>query len=646
MCHTFSADRSVVWRNQKLASLNGEMAGPNKLQDDWIEKSFQLAYFILRNRKSAIETVQRSLDKFDPQRKREKRRTYWRKRHLKQWLTKVSKVDSDILQWLICVEANPYEKQQEDSGEITAEIMVIRFIKCLVETTTALSSFYVNVGLQRILHSYNISETQQLYEIVTDRHLGADAYRRAKSRLMGKLQERFGNFLRTAESRFGEMRFIAEQQQNLWTEVVDECLQKFTPWSTQGACLVPPQFHSPRDILPRLLSGIGARQADSNLIETNRFHAFLHPVCFGRLANAVGLEPPHRKLSLPQFFFKGEGMKAGSGRGPHASPLNDEERAEIRQYLAEQDLRRRSASSQILKITVDGAERLRFKLDEDRELRFDIEEDAKLIEAWTLYDAEELLLASHRIQYDAEERFLSFDGPLLDHGEQKFNLSISPEVMEDGDELHRATITLAFGPVVVAPSRRSWELKSWLAVLPKYAIPAVPLLALGWWMAVARYHRQQEIHRTELERLQSALASERALRLAAQNQGAAESGGAILSYKLSPDAFAARDEGAGMVKVLVPQQPVIIAFELAAGNLGNPRHQRYRAVLRPFFDHKEILAETLTPPEEAMKPLKLKFSVPSSLLSPGHDYTIDLTYLTPEGQAHEVAAFSFQTVKK
>ena len=618
------------------------IAGLNKFKIDWIEKSFQLAFFILRNRKNALETVKRSLDKFDLQRKKERRRSYWRKKHLRLWVTKVSKKDSDILQWLTYVEANPYEKQQEDAGEITAEILVIRFIKSLVEITTALSSFYLNVGLQRILRSYDTSETQRLYEIVTDRHLSANEYRRAKAFLMTKLQERFGSLLQTVDVRFGEIRFAAVQQQDLWTVMVDECLQEFTPWSTQGACLIPPEFHSVHHVLPTLLSGAGARKAAYDLIETNRIHAFLDPICFRRLTNAVGVDSPEQRLSVPEFFLrnKNENQKPG-GKGPDAPPLNAAERAEIRQYLAERDLRRRSAASRVLRITVDGAERLRVNLDDDREQQFEIEEGARTIEVWTEYSGEELVLACHRICYTPEQGFSLFDEPICLYGTKQLHLRILPQP-KAGTELSRATVTFALRQEVSISSSRSWRAPSWLMLLPKYAFLGAVFLALGWWMAAGWHHHQQALQQAAVESLERELASERAQHLAGQNQAVPRAPGAI-DYRLLPDSLASRDEAnATLVKVPLPQQPAMITFGLTIASHGA---RQYRAILRPFLEHNEILAETLPQPEEATKSLTLKFLVPSSLLSPGRDYTIDLTYRTPGGQAQEGDAFSFETEK-
>ena len=114
--------------------------------------------------------------------------------------------------------------------------MAIRYIKHLIQITTALSSFYVNVGVTRLLHNYSTSEAQRAYEMLTSRFLGPDEYRRAKSALMDKMSERFAGFLKIARVDHGELRFETSDNQERWVDAVSDSLSVFTPWSTQGHC--------------------------------------------------------------------------------------------------------------------------------------------------------------------------------------------------------------------------------------------------------------------------------------------------------------------------------------------------------------------------------------------------------------------------
>src|SRR5215470_5610255 len=153
-------------------------------REDLLEKGFQLAHFLIPNRTIAIQILSAAMSKFKAQRSRETKRAYWRDKYLKRKITRIARDEGDLLQWLIYFAAEDFERQQERAGEQTTSDMVVRYVKYLVQMTTAMSSFYVNVGLHRLLHNYTTSEVQRSYETVTERFLGADEYRRAKSALM------------------------------------------------------------------------------------------------------------------------------------------------------------------------------------------------------------------------------------------------------------------------------------------------------------------------------------------------------------------------------------------------------------------------------------------------------------------------------
>ena len=119
--------------------------------EDLLEKGFQLAYFIVRNRAEAIQILSNAMSKLGVQRSREKKRAYWRHKNLKRKITRIVRDDRDALQWLIYFESEQYEKQQEQAGVQTTRDMIVRYIKHLTQMTTAMSSFYVHVGLHRVL---------------------------------------------------------------------------------------------------------------------------------------------------------------------------------------------------------------------------------------------------------------------------------------------------------------------------------------------------------------------------------------------------------------------------------------------------------------------------------------------------------------
>lgn len=615
------------------------MAFPkNQQADDWIEKGFQLAFFLLRDRRAAIETVKAALNQLEIQKMKERKRTYWRNKNLKQWISKVSKTDSDLLQWLIYSESSREEKRQE-TGAPSVEILVIRYIKGLVQFTTALSSFHLNIGLQRLLRSYSTPETQKLYELVTDRHIGADEYRRAKGLLITKLQARFGSLIKLISGSRGEESFEAMENQSQWTELVDECLEAFVPWSNRGVCLVPPKFDPRQRSLPWQLTGTRAGKQGHDVVEINRFHAFLDPACFERLTSALGLDSPQEKLRVPKFFTEsGNGPVPGPERRPPASPLNEQERGEIRQHITDQAQRRRRASSSMIIVRVDGIERLKMDTSEDCEQRFEIEEGVEMIEVWGQDDEGELILASHRVGHDQRHGFALLDAPFLVYQNKKLGLRITPH-LDPGPGLRHAMVTVTCRDQ--SWEMRFWQPRPWLFTLPKYALIALLSAGLGWLLATRHDDRKQKLERSAMERIEKQLAEERNPRLLLQSQ-AATAAGTTVSYKLLPDDFANRDpRNAGIVRVVVPASPAVINLQLFSRD---HRHERYRVTVRTFLGEHEILAETLARSRGGSAEQPLVVPIASTLLAPGQLYTVELKYALSNGRLRLGNTFTFETV--
>ena len=277
-----------------------------EVHEDVLEKGFQLAHLLFPDRHTAIQILIGAINKLNAQRGYESKRAYWRDKHLKGRISRITRSDADALQWLILFESDRYERQQEQTGLQTESDMVVRYVKFLIQATTAMSSFYVAVGVQRLLYRDSTAETQRAYELIADRYLSSDAYRRAKSALMSRLVERFGPFLNLTRTETGE-RVFESGERNRWTHLVRQCLIAFTPWSTVSHCLMPADFHPQAQSLPHLLTGIGHEKHNQDEIEINRCHTFIDPVCHRRLMLALGLDPPEARLALPRFFSNRSG---------------------------------------------------------------------------------------------------------------------------------------------------------------------------------------------------------------------------------------------------------------------------------------------------------------------------------------------------
>src|SRR5438309_4535006 len=116
-----------------------------------LQRGFELAYFLIANRSTAIDILIRALEKIRARSRREMKRLYWRDKHAERPVRRIARSDMDMLQWLIMFEAEQDERAQERAGSVSSGSMAIRYMKHLIQITTALSSFYVNVGVSRLL---------------------------------------------------------------------------------------------------------------------------------------------------------------------------------------------------------------------------------------------------------------------------------------------------------------------------------------------------------------------------------------------------------------------------------------------------------------------------------------------------------------
>ncbi|HZF37908.1 MAG TPA: hypothetical protein VE715_03715 [Blastocatellia bacterium] len=317
--------------------------------------------------------------------------------------TKVSLSQPHLLQRLVYVESDPYERQEEQrpNAVIAEESLIKRHIKHLINIALMRNSFHVTLGVSRLLYNYTTAESIEIYDLIMqdpDRAKDDAYWRERKARLMRELKERFGQSLAIVRGPHGEERFQTREDSARYLELVKQCLQMFTPWDTP--CPLPGEGPAPGKI--EALTFRGSDPDEEHQIEVARMHAVIHPDCHERLVAGLGLESPTRRLEIPKFFHT-------SGRGPGDGPQGDREDAEepteseldrMRREIDDQSARRKRPPPSRLRVLVDGAERAGLALDRKSEARFEVEEGSKLIEVRTAREEGGLLLAVHVLCYD------------------------------------------------------------------------------------------------------------------------------------------------------------------------------------------------------------------------------------------------------
>jgi len=404
-----------------------------------------------------------------------------------------------LLQRLIYIESEPFEVAQEQAQGSTAvgeEDLVIHFIKHLTKKTVKRNSFYVTLGLSRLLYSYNTAETMDIYNaVIQDPERVKDDYyyRSRKGVLMQELKQRFGDLINIGHGSRGEERFEADNNQGRFVELVRESLSFFTPWHTP--CLVPAGIDPITDGIPSF-SYQGHNQEDK--IEVNRIHAVLHPECFERLTADLRFDAPDTRLEIPRFFYTNDMNRNGSNSNRRNPPKLDEQELEsITSALDSHAARRKAAHGGLLRIMVDGVEHARIDLDKTRDARFSLDKDAELIEVRSRDNAgEELLLASHLLTPTQTENGVQpVDASITLEGGQKISIAVSPPSNENGvvvDIGYRETnpfraASLWFHQLMQSegsgPARRFWRDR-------RVFMPALVVLLVICFAAVIKYIRR------------------------------------------------------------------------------------------------------------------------------------------------------------
>jgi hypothetical protein len=607
--------------------------------EDILERGFQLAYFIFPSRPQAVLILSSAMNKLKTQHGRESRRTYWRDKYLKRGITRITREESDMLQWLIFNESDRFEKEQEAASQSTTRDMVLRYVKSLVRMTSAMSSFHVNIGLQRLLHNYSTAEAQQVYESITDRYPGADEYRRAKSVLMNKLEERFDGMLKTSKTQHGEIRFESDEEQGQWEDMVDTCLKEFTPWSTRGACPVPGNFDGLKDKLSLPLSGNSASDADQNQVEMVRCHVFIDPQCFGRLVRALSIEPPSHRLDVPRFFMENSDNSSPSSLPSQPARLSAEERKTITDFAAMQAERRQKAAPAKLTVVIDGKECAHLDASGACHREIEIREGAALMEIWTQDAGKPLLLASHKFVYAGTQGIAPASLVLRFTNSAELVLRISAG-NHSPEGTRSAVVTMTFQP----GAQQVKGFAPWLRPAATFAL-ATAIFALGWFAGI-KTHRQALEVRSEQPRFAEEEKSKLVPKPSLTPAPALQAGRLPAAYRLVPDELITRGgNSSDMPSVIVPTSPVLLQLELPiTGTAATAKS--FRCALKPFLKDEPILTvNRLTAKRSPSGVMVVTLPLPSTLIEANADYSVNLSINGLHGKAEELGTFTFHAKK-
>ena len=469
--------------------------------EDALSRALQLAYFIHRNKTTAREVVLAAMNKLEVAAQAQDKRLYYQpsgRSAAKATRTKVSLCENQLLQRLIYIESEPYEKVREQNGSVSEGDMITHFIKHLVKITLKRNSFYVNLGISRLLHSYTTGETIAIYDFCVqdpDRTRDDYYYRSRKGRLMREIKDRFGELVSVNKANRGEERFEAQADSSRHSDFVSRCLSIFTPWAS--VCVIPARFNPSTDVVKQL-SFDSKDPDDEHRIEVNRIHSIVHPECFSRLVRSIKLEAPEARLSVPIFALATSNDGEGSDR--HDPPtFGDDDLNAIKTRLDERAARRKRVAGGWLRIAIDGVEQARIDLRETTHAQFTVAEDAELIEVLGADRHGDVLLASCLVNHEAKRQ--TNRSITLESGQElTFNLSPSTDRYGEVEEIdvaltYRETKALRAAALranqLLYGAARRLRVDNWIPVAkPALAFTLLALLAAGIWFFVLPEKRQ------------------------------------------------------------------------------------------------------------------------------------------------------------
>lgn len=349
--------------------------------------------------------------------------------------SKVLMSGPQLLQRLIYITSEPYEREAEAGGSrVSHEDLTVRYVKHLVRITVKRNSFYVSLGITRLLHNYSTADAMSVNDLLTQdpERLRDDYYFRSRKKvLLAEMRERFRDFLRVAQGRRGEERFESRAGGEAPRELVAECLRLFTPWETH--CVLPERF-DPSSARLQPLAFDGENPDGEHPIEVNRMHSVIHPECFQRLTRSLGLDAPDRRLEVPRFFNADEaGGGDGGGRRGQFRPPSDEELLAAEAALGAGASRRKAASAGWLSVSVDGSERARFDLTRGGSAAVEVEDGDELVQVHALKGQERTLLANFLLE-DAGDLESPMHASVVLEGGQRVTFALHPAPDTRGDE--------------------------------------------------------------------------------------------------------------------------------------------------------------------------------------------------------------------
>lgn len=354
------------------------MTTPNSKEQRYFTLAFDLAYSIHVNKEVAFFVAEDALDGLasmlghhEKNRKPSERlRGFLKSGERTRPVRKMIRLsEAQMLQWLVYKQSESWERLTESGRGLylpTEEDLIVRYLEYLIFVTLRRGSFYVTLAVGPLLHQFGRRETRLFYDILTqsDSARMKDTNYIGKQRLemLDKVSRRFGDAIQTVAKPGEEKQFVMRPTTPWVVHLVGEILRLLTPWDS--ACVVKPGFDV-TDIPGLYFSETGAQ--DEELIEMNRLHTVVDPVCFATFAEGLSryvrtlpnedqdkackYDCLDERLRIPKF----SNFTSGTSRGDRFQPpkLTAEDYIRLQRTLEARAHRRKAFVPQQLSIYID-----------------------------------------------------------------------------------------------------------------------------------------------------------------------------------------------------------------------------------------------------------------------------------------------------
>lgn len=392
------------------------------------------------------------------------------------------------------------------------QALLRRWVTWLLWKTMAGRPAHRALALGSLLYSYSPDEVRAF----TYGAWPTDNFGRIKRTLLRGAKERFRNLTTSPSPPQQEERIDSRAPRGPEQQVIEKILAEFTSWRPLTG--QPPHPVAPAEVLS--LFGAHSPTPDEESWEQQN-HGLACPVCGSipqlvRASMTPPANPPQDPPRIPSFVdAPPQGNAPPAGPAPpdpfSPPPLEAADWERIQAALDERQSRRQAHRGRVLRVLVDGAERLRFNLAQTPRGALNITDDDTYIEVFGRDEHGDLLLAVFPIP---ELRTLR--GPrefyVTPDGEQRISLRVS-HIQGDDSETPRGLAELTYAetrPVTAAVLLwerwrfwwERWQQAEIFRVPVAWVAPALLVLLLtGATYAVSEFTTLLSQYNTLVERL-------------------------------------------------------------------------------------------------------------------------------------------------